>query len=187
MPRVLHLLTALAVLIPVAGAAYVLRAQITPHIISPSAEKPAQGATISAKPVPQDVRKEMVNAVNQERTKRGIPALRRNVFLDRAAQAHAQDMLTNNYFSHTSRDGRSPSARMIAAGYKPPVCNCIIKTSYGENIIRDRKTAQDAVNAWMQSTVHRGNILSTGFQDIGIGSVGGMWVQTFGKISVQQR
>ena len=183
MKKALLLLLA-SVSIPVAGAAYVFRAQITSLPFSPPAENAAPSSPASA---PQDFRKVMAILVNQERTKLGLPALRKNALLDKAAQAHAEDMLAKKYFSHTSQDGRKPQDRIFATGYKAPVCNCVTKTAYGENIARDRKTAADAMKMWMGSAVHRGNILSTNFQEIGTGSAGGIWVQTFGKITVEQK
>lgn len=45
------------------------------------------------------------------------PALTYNSLLERAAQDHAADMASKNYFSHTSLDGRKFSQRITNAGY----------------------------------------------------------------------
>jgi len=55
-----------------------------------------------------------------------VSILKWNNFLAVAALTHSKDMDANNYFSHTSPDGRKAGDRIIAAGYK--------WTTYGENI-----------------------------------------------------
>ena len=194
MKKVLPLLLAAVAVIPVAGATYFLRAQLTPHhvfapeIIVPLSTSSAPSSSAgSASSVPQEFQKTIVSLVNQERAKKGLQPVKENAMLDRAAQLHAEDMLKKNYFSHTSKDGRSPTARMQAAGYKAPVCNCTIQTAYGENIARGQTSPADAMNAWMHSPVHRANILYPSFKEIGVGMAGGFWVQTFGLLSVQKR
>lgn len=53
---------------------------------------------------------------NQARASIGVRALTLDPGLTAAAQAHADDMAANNYYSHTSLDGRSPWDRMRDAG-----------------------------------------------------------------------
>ena len=51
----------------------------------------------------------------------GLPPLSFNENLYAAASAHTQDMLENNYYSHTSLDGRTYDDRIVEKGYDPLV------------------------------------------------------------------
>jgi len=53
--------------------------------------------------------------------------------------------------------------------------------SAGENIARGQTSPQAVVNAWMNSSGHRANILSSSFTQIGVGYVadGKYWTQMF--------
>lgn len=79
----------------------------------------------------------------------------------RAAKLHSQDMAAYNYFSHTSRDGRSPWRRMQAQG--------ISYSNAGENLACGFQNAINAHNALVNSLGHRDNILNPSFQYLGVG------------------
>ena len=53
--------------------------------------------------------------------------------------------------------------------------------SAGENIAMGQRTPQEVVNAWMNSSGHRANILSKDFTHIGVGhhASGNYWTQQF--------
>lgn len=53
----------------------------------------------------------ILTLTNQERAKLNISPLVFDGSLTNAAQLHAEDMLQNNYFSHTGRNGSSPTDR----------------------------------------------------------------------------
>lgn len=113
----------------------------------------------------------VLSLVNAQRTAASCPALRADDRLARAATLHAQDMVDQGYFSHTSLDGRTFGDRVTAQGYARPG---------GENIAAGQQTAQAVVDAWMASEGHRANILNCDFTAMGIGRVGNTWVQVFG-------
>lgn len=124
----------------------------------------------------------VIDLVNKERTTRGLVALVRDSRLRTAAQGHAADMATKNYFSHTSLDGRSPFVRIAAAGYPS-------NSMRGENIAAGYSTPSAVMTGWMNSTGHRANILNTSYRAIGVGKASNTastykhyWVQTFGSI-----
>jgi uncharacterized protein YkwD len=105
--------------------------------------------------------------------------LRLNAQLSQAAQGHAVDMATHDYFDHTSRDGRQMSARVTASGYK--------WSRVGENIAAGRSTAKGTVEQWMNSPGHCSNIMAPYYQELGVGyshnpkaRLGHFWVQNFG-------
>ena len=89
-------------------------------------------------------------------------------------------MATNDYFSHTSLDGRTFSQRIQDAGYAGGF-------PQGENIAAGSSTPQAVVNAWMASSGHCSNIMKGGYADIGVGygflagsTYGHYWTQNFG-------
>lgn len=120
----------------------------------------------------------VLTLVNQERANAGLAPLQLNACLQNAAVAHASDMATSNYFSHTGLNNSTPTSRANSAGYSGGV---------GENIAAGNGTAQATFTQWMGSSGHRANILNPGYQSIGIGygynagsTYGHYWVQVFG-------
>jgi uncharacterized protein YkwD len=85
-----------------------------------------------------------------------------NENLRTAARGHSVDMAAQNYFSHTSLDGRSFLDRMYAAGYNGA-------GPYGENIAAGYGTAAAAVDGWMNSTDHCTAIMNGSFHVAGVG------------------
>ena len=104
---------------------------------------------------------QVVNLVNQQRSARGLGALKSDSQLARLAQLKAEDMAKKGYFSHTSPTYGSAFDMMKAAGYS-------YRTA-GENIAKGQKTAETVMRGWMNSSGHRANILSTGYTKIGVG------------------
>ena len=117
--------------------------------------------------------KEVVRLVNVERTKRGLSPLTYDWQLSRVARIKSQDMKDNKYFSHTSPTYGSPFQMMKSFG--------ISYKNAGENIARGQATPAAVVNAWMNSSGHRANILNSSFTHIGVGYVsdGKYWTQMF--------
>ena len=117
--------------------------------------------------------KEVVRLVNKERSSRGLPSLTMDWQLSRVARYKSQDMHDRGYFSHTSPTYGSPFDMISAFG--------INYRSAGENIAKGQRTPQEVVNAWMNSSGHRANILNASFTKIGVGYVanGNYWTQMF--------
>ncbi len=116
-------------------------------------EKPEQNGSQQATQV--------VKLVNQQRSAKGLAALKSDSQLARLAQLKAEDMAKKGYFSHTSPTYGSAFDMMKAAGYS-------YRTA-GENIAKGQKTASSVMNGWMNSSGHRANILGTGYTKIGVG------------------
>lgn len=117
--------------------------------------------------------KEVFNLINQQRTNNGLSALKVDSEVQRVARIKAEDMVTNNYFSHTSPTYGSPFDMLKS-----------FKISYktaGENIAANSSNS-GAVNAWMNSSGHKANILNSSFNYTGIGVVNS---SKYGKIFVQ--
>lgn len=106
--------------------------------------------------------------MNRARARRGLPPLRLNPKLSRAARRHSRDMVRYRYFAHDSRNGRSPFDRMRATHYVPRNASWWL----GENIgwgSGSLAAPAALVRGWMHSPPHRANILSRHFRDVGIG------------------
>ena len=117
--------------------------------------------------------KEVVRLVNEIRIQNGLKELTYDWELSRVARYKSQDMRDNHYFSHTSPVYGSPFKMMKDFG--------ITYRSAGENIAKGQATPQAVVNAWMNSSGHRANILNASFTHIGVGYVpdGRYWTQMF--------
>ena len=103
----------------------------------------------------------IIDATNQERIQNGLQPLKTNSALEQSAKVKTQDMITNQYFEHTSPDGKTVADLANEAGYDYVVI--------GENLaLGDFTNAQDLLNAWMNSPGHRANILNPAYQDIGV-------------------
>ncbi|AIF83337.1 uncharacterized protein with SCP/PR1 domains [Candidatus Nitrososphaera evergladensis SR1] len=108
--------------------------------------------------------------INEQRAKFGRGALAWDPALANIALGHSKDMANRHYFSHDDLEGHRYTFRYSSAGY-------ICKQGSGENIYRlgttrtitEEYLASRAVNAWMDSSGHRQNILSKSFHNEGIG------------------
>jgi len=115
------------------------------------------------------VREATLCLINEERADHQERALAPNAALEQAAEAHSLDMVTSDYFSHTSPSGLRPAERVLAAGY---LANPLAGYTIGENIAwatSNLATPEAVVAAWVNSPDHLENILDATYQDTGIG------------------
>ncbi|WP_246610365.1 CAP domain-containing protein [Nonomuraea rhizosphaerae] len=117
---------------------------------------------------------QVVTLVNKARASKDCRPLTHDPKLHAAAERHSADMAARDYFSHTSKDGRSPGDRISAAGFAPV-------STWGENIAMGQPSAAAVVRAWLNSPGHRANILNCSFTHIGVGrsTKGPYWTQDF--------
>lgn len=137
----------------------------------PSCDGKSDAMTVSS-----NVLQQVLDLVNQERRRAGLPALRFQSQLAGAAQAHSNDMARNRFMGHRGSDGSSPFDRIRRYGYN--------FRAAGENVAAGHNSAQAVMSGWMNSSGHRKNILNPNFRDIGIGyarSDRPYWTQTFGS------
>lgn len=99
-------------------------------------------------------------------------ALAWNTPLTTASAAHSQDMVTNNFFSHTGSNGSTLSARVEAAGYA--------WGSVGENIAAGYPTVTAVMDGWMASDGHCANIMNPGFTQVGVACIRGTSANPYG-------
>ncbi len=128
------------------------------------------------------VRREALERVNLARREDGKAPVTIDPDLDRAAQAHADDMVERGYYGHVSPQGVGPQDFVQATGYPP-------YAFLAENIAKGLYTPTEAVERWLDSPHHRENILDRRSVQTGLGVAWGevdgeldvVWVQLFGK------
>lgn len=132
-------------------------------------EQPAQQEPIGV----SAYEREVIRLVNAERAKYGLAALTEDAALTRTARMKSQDMHDRGYFDHNSPTYGTPFQLMKSQG--------ISYRTAGENIAMGYRTPEAVVNAWMNSSGHRANILNASYTKIGVGYVesGNYWTQHF--------
>ena len=124
-----------------------------------------EAAAASVAPVPTGGFGAMLNA---QRTSAGLPPATADARLTAAAQAHADDMVAQNYFSHTGLDGSSSTNRVRAAGYS----SC----QPSESIAFGQTSEASVLQTWVNSPPHLANIMMRGPVQFGLGHAGTKWV-----------
>jgi uncharacterized protein YkwD len=106
----------------------------------------------------------LLTTMNSVRKSHGLPALRIDFHLVRAARGHSADMMRRQYFAHGSVVGR-----VGAAGARGPI--------FGEDLAWSQGiTATWVVNAWLASPGHRAVLLRPGFRRVGVGYAFGTFI-----------
>jgi len=121
--------------------------EVTPDTDSPSED--SQHALI----------KEVVDLVNAERAKEGLAPLTIDTKVQAAAQVRAKEC--EQSFSHTRPNGSSFATALKEQN--------VSYRSAGENIAWGQRTPKQVMNAWMNSSGHRANIMNPNFTTIGVG------------------
>lgn len=99
----------------------------------------------------------LFSTMNAVRASSGLPRLRVDYHLVRAARGHSADMMRRQYFAHGSVAGRA-----VAAGARGPL--------FGEDLAwATGLTPQWVVDHWLASPAHRAVLLRPGFRRVGIG------------------
>lgn len=122
---------------------------------------------------------EMLDLVNQERSRRNLSILRRNDTLDRIAEFYACRLIDGGFFAHEDpHDSSRIDTRAGDFGYA--------FQKIGENLGARQYSVEQVMREWMKSPGHRENILDPDFIEIGLavrlgGTHGVYWVQEFGR------
>lgn len=140
-------------------------------------EAPVDIAASDAPPIATQaavVQGEFGSLMNNARAAAGLPAATPDARLAAAAQAHADDMVRQGYFSHTGQNGSQFTDRMRAAGYSS--CNP------SENIAGGQGSEAAVFESWMGSSAHRANILLPGTVQYGLGRAADTWVLLVARV-----
>jgi uncharacterized protein YkwD len=132
---------------------------------------------------------EMLDSINQYRSQArqcgddfmpAVEPLTWQCQLTTSSQAHADDMATNNFFSHTGSDGLSMRNRIDATGYQ--------WSRIGENIAAGYANVSSVMQGWINSPGHCSNIMNADFTEVGVAltrtttaDYPTYWVQNFGR------
>jgi len=138
-----------------------------------------------------ELEKQVHQLTNQYRIQNGLTTLAWDDRLSDVARNHSKDMASRSYFSHDTPDGIDPTGRGAIYGY-----NCekrvgnLIYSGIAENIFQNNlydtvwytngiptsyewnsmdEIAQSTVGGWMDSPGHRQNILTSTYDNEGIG------------------
>lgn len=137
-------------------------------------------------PLKPILEKEVLDLVNQLRTKNKLSALAWNNDLARAARYHAKDMSVDNYVEHETYDLINNQLVLICTPFAR-IEKFICFPYLAENISAGKSSASETVKAWMTSQGHRNNILNKNYKFTGIGYYFDSnkpyvhyWVQVFG-------
>lgn len=103
----------------------------------------------------------LLSLTNIDRGSHSESNLSMNTDLASAAQAKADDMAKENYWSHTSPAGQTAEDFIINSGYQ--------FSSAGENLAYGFNSASDVNAAWMDSLEHKANILNANYTNVGFG------------------
>jgi len=120
----------------------------------------------------------VADIVNQRRAEAGLAPLKMNWEVSRVARYKSQDMIDKKYFAHQSPTYGSAFNMMENFGIK--------FTAAGENIAYGQKTPEEVMTSWMNSAGHKANILSSAYNQIGVGAAKASngtlyWTQMFIK------
>lgn len=117
-------------------------------------------------------------ATSAARARAGLPAVKSNPILDRAAAEHACDMAKRGRMTHIGSTTSGPGARVKALGYRPALT--------AENIAAGPFDLNRVLREWNTSPKHLENILIPQLRDVGIGQAIGadgktrFWAAVYG-------
>lgn len=106
---------------------------------------------------------QVVELINHEREKHGLPPVKASLELMRAAQVHAKSLSSDRFFEHGDLEGKSPGDRAKQAGYR--------WTLIAENIAAGQNSPSEVMTTWMNSPKHKANILNARVMEVGVGYV----------------
>ena len=117
----------------------------------------------------------MVKRINEIRSNHGLPRVGLSKSLQHSAKRYSRKMMRSGYFGHSSRIQASSKYRTLGE---------ILEAHYGP-----KPMVAFAARNWMNSSAHRGVILSRSFRVAGAGFATGryngrkatMWTMHFGR------
>jgi uncharacterized protein YkwD len=128
---------------------------------APAAEPSNQGPQLGN----DEIAKQLLAAVNKQRTDNGLKLLETSPELAASAQEHSDKMSSGNFLSTVGADEASVITRVTSHGVKT--------LRLGENVIRLKtrpdRVADETMTNWMNAAADRKNILSPAFTKTGFG------------------
>jgi len=109
----------------------------------------------------------LVDLTNKDRVMMSLGDVTADPLLNKAAQAAAEDMAKNSYFSHVSPDGKDPWYWLDSVGYHYAYA--------GQNLAVNFTDSENVETAWMNSPTHRANIEKPQYTRVGFGTANGVY------------
>ncbi|WMI82153.1 CAP domain-containing protein [Anaerotignum sp. MB30-C6] len=107
------------------------------------------------------LRKELFDFIQVKRKAHGLPLLTEHEKLTDVAFSHSKDMVENNYFSYTGKDGSNPFIRILSGG--------VVFTNASEIIVKQRGDVTNVYQQWMRTAAQYHSLLDPSMDSIGIG------------------
>lgn len=104
---------------------------------------------------------EIVQLTNNLRQQQGLPILLINEQLNISAEAKAENMAVNGYFSHADKNGIRMGYWITSAGYN--------YLRAGENLAKGFTNTEDLMTTWINSPTHYANLINMNYREIGVG------------------
>ncbi len=112
---------------------------------------------------------QILSLINSTRASHGLSILSANQMLTDLARLRSSDMVSRNYFSHHSPDGKNIKHLFNQYG--------VTYRNFGENLGNASPASYGSpnafLNAWMNSPSHRDNMLRSNYTLIGVGVTDG--------------
>lgn len=128
---------------------------------------PVTDATARTATPPAQLQRVLVAEMNSVRADHALPPLRRAASLTRAAQSHSRNLVRRGVLSHEGPHGEPFWTRLVAAGFPRT-------RAMAENIAQvpgcGAAAMRRTVRMWMASPVHRANLLSSRYRQVGAGA-----------------
>jgi uncharacterized protein YkwD len=110
----------------------------------------------------------LVCDINEFRARNGLRPLSWDWRLWYGAQNHAADMAARHYFAHVSPEGHGLGDRIAPTGYIPPAGGWTVSENLGFGTMMLSSPLAITVG-WLNSEVHRENMLDPEVDNIGVG------------------
>ncbi|WP_366924160.1 CAP domain-containing protein [Metallumcola ferriviriculae] len=104
----------------------------------------------------------MLDLINAERLKRGIPAVKLDMGITNVARMKSQDMVDNGYFAHNSPTYGRVNDMLKSQG---------VPFKMAGEILAKTSDVDRALELYMGSAIHRANLLSAAYTHAGVGVV----------------
>jgi uncharacterized protein YkwD len=145
------------------GLAVVVAALLAGSALAAPAKPSSQASSLSS------LESGVLSDINAVRESHGLAPLRFSDALASAARLHSQEMAAAGFFSHNSGDG-SAFWKRVQRFYSPSSHGY---WSVGENLLWSSPDVDPAgaLKMWMDSPVHRANLLTARWREVGISAL----------------
>jgi len=160
------IITAVLLLIAGTGGSLWLKTRLDTQAVAKVAQEQKQEQSKSKYDVGSPDAQEMLELVNEERTKVGAAPLKLDERLNASAQEKADDMQNRDYYGHVSPEG----TRGTIFVFKHMPSKCRYAGENLANILVPDSNSRNPISTWMSSNKgHREAILDKGYDLVGFG------------------